>query len=42
MPISFNKTFTKSKEQSHFYVFEILFLKWEEEESLHELEGQNY
>jgi hypothetical protein len=30
MPISFNKTFTKSKEQSHFYVFEILFLEWDE------------
>ena len=32
MPLSFNKTFSESEMQSHFYVFETLFISFNEAE----------
>lgn len=32
MPISFNKTFRKSENQSHYYIFETLFISFSDAE----------
>ena len=32
MPISFNKTFTRTETTPHYYVFNHLFLEWAEAE----------